>query len=103
MQRLYQLIRTEKPDFGERIDPRDFYRVLVVTPQRASDRMRAQAGAFLVSAFHSRFERQHVLEHNADTPVYAHYEMIVPRQQKNAIREDLRLLSEIPSFYHVDR
>ena len=50
--------------------------------------MRAQAGAFLVSAFHSRFERQHVLEHNAETPVYAHYEMIVPRQRKNAIREE---------------
>ena len=60
MRLLYQLIRQEKPYFDERIDPRDFYQVFVVEPQQSSERLRAQAGAFLVSAFHERFERESV-------------------------------------------
>ena len=64
MRLLYQLIRQEKPYFEERIDPRDLYQVFVVEPQQSSERLRAQAGAFLVSAFHERFERDEILKWN---------------------------------------
>ena len=59
-----ELIRQENPYFEERIDPRDFYQVFVVEPQHSSERLRAQAGAFLVSAFHERFEREEILRWN---------------------------------------
>ena len=59
---LYQYIKQEKPYFEERISPGDFYRVFVVEPQQSSERLRAQSGAFLISAFHKRFERGAILE-----------------------------------------
>ena len=93
MRRLYQLIRTEKPYFEERIDPRDYYRVFVVEPQRTSERVQAQSGAFLVSAFHERFERNRILERNADIPIYAHYELTIPGERKEAIRDELQSLN----------
>ncbi|MDE0127997.1 MAG: pentapeptide repeat-containing protein [Gammaproteobacteria bacterium] len=93
MRRLYYLIRNEKPNFEERIDPRDHYRVIVVEPQQSSERIRAQSGAFLVSTFHQRFERAEILKLNPNTPVYAHYELTVPRERKTAIRDELRLLN----------
>ena len=92
MRRLYQAIHNEKPYFDKRIDPRDFYRVLIVVPQRSAERLRAQAGAFLVSAFHERFERSEVLRCNPDIPIYAHYELTVPSCRKQEIIEELRLL-----------
>ena len=92
MRRLYQAIQNEKPYFDKRIDPRDFYRVLIVVPQRSAERLRAQAGAFLVSAFHRRFERSEVLRCNPDIPIYAHYELAVPSGRKQEIVEELRLL-----------
>ena len=46
--RLYSNIRRERPYFEERIDIRDFYRVLVIEPERMFDRIRAQSGAFLM-------------------------------------------------------
>lgn len=61
MRRLHRLVRQEKPYFEEGIDPRKFYQVSVVEPQQSSERLRAQAGAFLVSAFHERFEREEIL------------------------------------------
>ncbi|MDE3260110.1 MAG: pentapeptide repeat-containing protein [Gemmatimonadota bacterium] len=93
MRRLYQHIRIEKPYFDERIDPRDFYRVFVVEPQQVSERIRAQAGAFLASVFHTRFERDEILKWNADIPVYKHYELTVSANHKQTMREELRLLS----------
>ena len=72
---LYQYIRQEKPYFEARINPGDFYRVFVVEPQQSSERLRAQSGAFLISAFHKRFERVAVLEKNPRIPVYAHYKL----------------------------
>ncbi len=93
MRLLYQLIRQEKPYFDERIDPRDFYKVFVVEPQQSSERLRAQAGAFLVSAFHERFEREEVLKWNDGIPVYAHYKLKVSGQHRNRIKEDLQLLN----------
>ena len=90
---LYQLIQQEKPYFEERIDPRDFYRVFVVEPQQSSERLRAQAGAFLVSAFHERFERDEILNWNDEIPVYAHYKLKIPWEHKSRILEGLQLLN----------
>ena len=92
MEQLHQLIQSEKPYFVQRIDPRDFYRVIIVEPQQTSERIRAQSGAFLVSAFHKRFEMDEILKQNADIPVYAHYQLIVPAGRKSAILDELKML-----------
>ena len=91
--RLYQYIRLENPSFEERIDPRDFFRVCVVEPQQSFERIRSQSGAFLISAYHKRFERDIILDQNAKTPVYDHYKLSVQRRQKEHIMEELRLLN----------
>lgn len=93
MDHLYQLIEQENPSFKERIDPRDFYRVFIVEPQQSFERIRAQSGAFLVSAFHERFERNEVLKWNPGTPVYSHYTFEVPVDKKQHILDELRLLN----------
>ena len=93
MDRLYYLIRAEKPFFRERIDFRDLFRVLVVEPQKSFERIRTQAGAFLVSAFHERFERKAVLNWNRDIPIYEHLEFFVPSESKNRILEELLMLN----------
>ena len=92
MRLLYQLIRQEKPYFEENIEPNVFYGVYAVEPQRSSERIRAQSGAFLVSAFHERFEREEILKWNDETPVYAHYRWIVAADDKQDIIEELRSL-----------
>ncbi len=91
--RLYSNIRRERPYFEERIDIRDFYRVFVVEPERMFDRIRAQSGAFLLSAFHERFERRDVLSLNPQTPVYAHFPLTLSADQKPAVLDDLRLVN----------
>ena len=93
MIRLYDLIRQEKPFFEEKIDPRDFYRVFIVEPQQSFARIRAQAGVFLVSAFHERFERSEVLGWNSGIPIYGHTTFEVPHQNKQHILDELHLLN----------
>ena len=94
LHRLYQFIRQEKPYFEERIDPRHLYQVFVVEPQQSSERIRAQSGAFLVSAFHDRFEQDKILEHQIEgLPMYHHYELSVPADSKDAIMKSLRTLN----------
>lgn len=91
---LYQFIRQEKPHFEERIDPRHLYQVFVVEPQQSSERIRAQSGAFLVSAFHDRFEKAKILEYQIEgLPIYDHYELSVPADSKDAIMKSLRTLN----------
>ena len=91
--RLYSNIRRERPYFEERIDIRDFYRVLIVEPERMFERIRAQSGAFLISAFHERFERPEVLRPNLQTPVYAHFPLTLPAAQKRTVLDDLNLFN----------
>ena len=93
MGRLYNFIRHEKPSFQEKIDPRDLFRVFVVEPQRSFERIRAQSGAFLVSAFHERFERDKILEWNDGIPVYDYYTLTVSGESKKCIMDELRLLN----------
>ena len=93
LNRLYHLIRQEKPNFKKLIDPRDFFRVFVVEPQQSFERIRAQSGAFLISAFHERFERHKVLEFNLGIPIYHHFMIEVPKASKQGIIDELRLLN----------
>ena len=89
---LYQLIRQEKPYFYRRINIGDFYRVYVVEPQQSSERVRAQSGALLVSAFYNRFERDEIRKTNEHIPVYAHYRLTIPYDVKQKIIEELEML-----------
>lgn len=94
MGRLYHFIRQEKPHFKEEINHGDLFRVFVVEPQQSFERIRAQSGAFLISGFHERFERNEILQLNADIPVYDHYTLTVSGEsEKDYIMEDLRLLN----------
>ena len=93
MDRLYHHIRQEKPHFRERIDIKDFFRVFVVEPQQSFERIRVQSGAFLLSAFHERFETGEILKLNKNTPVYHHYKIIVPADSKNEILDELKFLN----------
>ena len=93
MDRLYHFIGHEKPYFMKKIDPRDLFRVFVVEPQRSFERIRAQSGAFLISAFHEQFESSKILEQNAWTPVYHHYTLTVSGKKKKCIMKELRLLN----------
>ena len=92
MNRLYHLIRQERPHFMERIEPRDYFRVFVVEPLQSFERIRTQSGAFLISAFHERFERDEVLHWNPGIPLYDHVILDVPRASKEAIVDELALL-----------
>ena len=93
--RLYQAIKQEKPYFEERIDIRDLYKVFVVEPRQFSERIRAQSGAFLVSAFHENFDRDAIVKVNKQNPppVYAHYKLTIPKRDKNDIMGELSLLN----------
>ena len=91
--RLYDSIRQEKPYFAERIDVRDLFRVFVVEPQRMFERIRAQSGAFLISAYHERFELNEVLSNCKNIPVYSHFPRRISQQSKDDLRKDLRVLN----------
>ena len=91
--RLYHHIGREKPYFKKRIDPRDLFRAFVVEPQQSFERIRAQSGAFLVSAFHERFERDEILNWNGNIPVYDHYKLTIPFERKKHILHELDLLN----------
>ena len=90
--RLYHLIGIEKPHFQRRIDPRDLFRVFLVEPQQSVERLRAQSGAFLISAFHERFERSQIVAWNDCIPAYDHQTLFVPVESKGEILKELELL-----------
>ena len=92
MARLYDLIRQEKANFEERIDPRDFFKIFVVEPQQSFARIRAQSGAFLISAYHDRFERKKIVELNPNIPIYDHFVFRVCAREKKNIADELHLL-----------
>ena len=89
MNRLYQFIRLEKPSFAERIRPQDLFRVFVVEPKQSFERIRAQSGAFLISAFHERFEERSVRNWCCKLPLYHHYTWAIPGGSKKILRRHL--------------
>ena len=93
MRRLYHYIRQEKPQFEKIIKPQDFLRVFVVEPKQSFERIRAQEGAFIISAFHERFEREQIQDKVENIPVYEYETIIVPSKRKEHILKELNLLS----------
>ena len=93
MRRLYHFIKQEKSYFEERIEFRDLLRVFVVEPRQSFDRIRAQSGAFLISAFHRNFERLKVRSWNERIPAYDHYPLRVPPKNKKEILDELTFLN----------
>ena len=93
MDRLYHYICQEKPYFEKRINMRDLFRVFVVEPRQSFERIRVQSGAFLISAFHERFEREQVEKKIKNAPVYDHYKLYVPSENWTNILADLQLLN----------
>lgn len=91
--KLYHLIGQEKPHFQRRVDPRDFFRVFVVEPQQSFERLRAQSGAFLISAFHERFESNQIQRWNRSISTYKHYALTIPFGCKVRILKELKLLN----------
>ena len=61
-------------------------------PQQSVERLRAQSGAFLISAFHERFERSEILGWNDCIPAYDHQKLVVPAKRKREILKELELL-----------
>ena len=62
VKRLHHFIAREKPYFEIRFEVIDFFRVVIVEPRRTFDRLRAQSGAVMLSAYHERFEARNVRE-----------------------------------------
>ena len=89
MTTLLHNIRKEKPYFAARIDIRDLFRVFIVEPRRSFDRIRAQDGAFMLSAFHQRFEGTEVEKSLMDTKLYDHHVLTIPAGSKYELREEL--------------
>ena len=89
MLRLLHFIAREKPYFQPRVDPKDLFRVLVVEPSRIFPRLRAQAGAFLLSAFHERFEAAEISEVDPSMPIYGHIRFDIPYDAKGDILRQL--------------
>ena len=96
--RLYQGIKQEKSSFEELVRIRDLYRVFVVEPKQTSERIRAQSGAFLVSAYHETLDSEVVASLNSQypPPVYAHYKLEIPVGYKEELNRELDLMNISP-------
>ena len=93
MDRLLGEVMKNRHYFSNRIDPFDFFKVFAVTPRSEPRRLREQSGAFLLSGFHQRFERNAVLKAKANTPIYEHRVVRVPASAKSRIRGELARLN----------
>ena len=89
MTALLHNIRREKPYFTGEIDMRDFFRVFIVEPRRSFERVRAQSGAFMLSAFHERFEGVEIANRNSGAKLYDHHVVTVSADKKEEIRSEL--------------
>lgn len=89
MARLVQFVKLEHSAFEDRIDPFDLFRVFIVEPQQSIERIRAQSGAFLISAFHERFNEDDVRKVNCSVPIYHQYTFKIPLGLKCCIRKQL--------------
>lgn len=92
MERLQREMRKEKYYLDYCPNPKLFFKVFIVEPRQSFERIRAQRGAFLLSAFHERLEREMVLEFNSDILIYDHFTFEIPHDSKDTINDELRLL-----------
>ena len=86
---LYQSICLEKPSFQERINLGDLYAVFAVRPKSWSERVSAQKGAFLLSAFHRNFDVHHFNQTTKRSAGYTLYDLHIPHCHKPTIRRQL--------------
>ena len=89
--RLIQLVRAEKPSFNDNMDENDLRRVFVVEPQHSFQRIKAQESAYIVSAFHLRFEPDEIAAEptsKASEP-YRLYTLRVPNGRKEHLLKQL--------------
>ena len=91
--RLYQLIGREKSQFEKRVEVKDLYGVFVVEPQQSVERVIAQSGAFLVSAFRDRFDYPEGTDWNGGVSPYGHFTLMIPNGRKEQIRNELAKLN----------
>ena len=91
--RLYQLIEREKSHFEQRVRISDLYGVFVVQPQQSAERVRAQSGAFLVSAFRDRFDYPEGTDWNGGLSPYGHCTLTIASEYKKALRDELAMLN----------
>ena len=91
--RLYQLIGREKSHFEQRVEIQDLYGVFVVQPQQSAERVRAQSGAFLVSAFRNRFDYPEGTDWNGGLRPYGHCTLTIPSGCKDKLRNELAMLN----------
>ena len=89
--RLNHFVAQEKPYWEPRIDLRDLFRVFFVEPQEQFARLRSHSGAFMMSAFHPRFERFEVDRWFSGACRYQHMRLTVPHGAKRQIRDELRM------------
>lgn len=73
IQKCADLLSPTKPYLSNQIDPKTFFGVYLVEPKRALDRLRAQSGAFILSAYHRRFEQKMVAKVDASARIYDHH------------------------------
>ena len=110
VKRLQHFIAREKPYFDIRFRAVDFYRVVIVEPRRTFERLRAQSGTVMLSAFHERFETYKIAEkverakRSAQLKIdckcdqelwmpYKHKVITVQREHKSSIRDMLSRLN----------
>ena len=86
-------LRSAGAGFCSLSKPARLFRVFIAEPLQSFERIRAQSGAFLISAFHERFERSEVLKWNPRIPIYDHVMLEVPSESKEDIISELRLLN----------
>jgi len=92
LRRLIHFISQEKSYFQQRINPLDLFRVFVVEPQQSFHRIRAQSGAFLISAYHDNFDRNKV-RRVKNAQVYDQFELTIPYGRKNDLLGELSQLA----------
>ena len=89
LRRFLHFIQEDKPYFDNRIDPRDLFKVFIAEPEQRFDRIRAQSGAFLLSAFHEQFDRTTIRRHVKDVPIFDQYTLSVDFDHKEILIEEL--------------
>ena len=102
-ERLLQFVRSEKPSFTDRIADTDFHKIFIVEPQQSMERIRAQEGAFIVSASHQQFNESDKSK-MVKPRGYTEHLLTVPKGSKQQLLEDLQLagISRETLFHGLD-
>ena len=86
VQRMVGLLTPTKPHLSDHIDPKELFRVFVVEPKRSFPRIQAQGGAFLLSAFHRKFDAEAVRKVDALAHIYHHHTIDVDISEESRVK-----------------